>query len=138
VLSTSDGIDLHGDVALPTKPGKHSAVLSLVPDSIHGGSAIARANQARVNALAAAGNVVVAITPRPSPPGPDEKKAHVLGPLYLLTLRADLVEKTLLGMRVDDVIQAINALARRPDVDPTGISAAASGHMDSFCSMLPF
>jgi cephalosporin-C deacetylase-like acetyl esterase len=129
VLSTSDGIDLHGDIALPTKPGRHPAVLFCVPDSIHGESAIARTNQARFNASAAKGNVVFAVTPRPSPPGPVDKKAPVPGPLYLLTLRADLVGKTLLGMRVDDVIQAIDALARRPDVDPTRISAVASGHM---------
>ncbi|HUD55666.1 MAG TPA: hypothetical protein VMR02_10585 [Terracidiphilus sp.] len=129
VLATSDGIELHGDIALPTKPGKYPAILLLVPDSIHRGNAMAQTNQARLKALAAAGNVVVAITPRPSPPGPDDKKAPVLGPLYLLTLRADLVGKTLLGMRVDDVIQAIDFLAHRPDVDPTRISAVASGHM---------
>lgn len=129
VLSTDDDINLQGDLADPGKPGRHPAVLFLVPDSIHGESAIAKENRAGFNALAADGNIVVAITPRPSPPGSDDTKAPVLGSFYLLTLRADLVGKTLLGMRVDDVIRAIDAIARRPDVDPARISAIASGHL---------
>ncbi len=129
VLRTSDGIDLQGDIAVPNKPGRHPAVLLLVPDSIHGESAIARANQARFNALAAVGDLVLAITPRPSPPGTDDMKSPMLGPFYLLCLRADLVGKTLLGMRIDDVIRAVDDLSRRPDVDPSRISAVASGHM---------
>jgi cephalosporin-C deacetylase-like acetyl esterase len=128
-LSTCDGIDLQGDIAVPNKPGRHPAILLLVPDSIRGENAIAQANQARFNALAAAGNVVLAITPRPSPPGIDDMKSPILGPFYLLSLRADLVGKTLLGMRIDDAICAIDDLSRRPEVDPTRISAVASGHM---------
>jgi cephalosporin-C deacetylase-like acetyl esterase len=128
-LRTSDGIDLQGEIAVPEKPGRHPAILFLVPDSIHGENAIAHANQARFNALAAAGNVVLAVTPRPSPPGTDDMKSPILGPFYLLSLRSDLVGKTLLGMRIDDVIRAIDDLSRRPDVDPARISAVASGHM---------
>jgi cephalosporin-C deacetylase-like acetyl esterase len=128
-LSTGDGIDLQGEIAVPEKPGRHPAILFLVPDSIRGENAIAQANQARFNALAAAGNVVLAITLRPSPPGIDDMKSPILGPFYLLSLRADLVGKTLLGMRIDDAIRAIDDLSRRPDVDPTRISAVASGHM---------
>jgi hypothetical protein len=32
-------------------------------------------------------------------------------------------------MRVDDAIQAIDVLSRRPDVNPSRISAIASGHL---------
>ena len=57
------------------------------------------------------------VTPRPSPPGGEETKSPILGPFYLTELRAELVGKTLLGMRVDDVIRAVDYLATRPDVD---------------------
>jgi hypothetical protein len=100
-----------------------------VPDSIHGDSSIAHANLSKFNQLAAAGNLVVAITPRPSPPGIDDMKSPLLGPFYLLSLRADLVGRTLVGMRIDDVIRTVDYVARRPDVNPASISAVAGGHL---------
>jgi cephalosporin-C deacetylase-like acetyl esterase len=123
--------DLHleADLAVSPEPGSHPAVLLVVPSSIHGSDAIARANRAKFDALAAQGNVVLAITPCPSPPGTDDMKAPLLGPFYLLSLRADLVGRTLVGLRADDVIRAVDYLAARSDVDSAQISAQASGHM---------
>ena len=72
---------------------------------------------------------VLAFTPRPSPPGTEETKAPILGDFYLTGLRAQLVGKTILGMRVDDVLRAVDYLASRPDVDPNNITAEASGHL---------
>jgi hypothetical protein len=129
VLPSGDGIDLQGDIAIPSNAGRHSAVIVLVPDSIHGDSPIARANKLKFDTLAAAGNVVVAITTRPSPPGLDDMKSPLLGPFYLLTLRADLVGRTLIGMRIDDVIHAVDYVSHRPDVNPASISGMASGHL---------
>ena len=129
VLSSGDGVDLQGDLAIPSQGGKHAAVLLLVPDSIHGDNPMDRANKARFDALVAAGNVVLAITLRPSPPGTDDMKSPILGPFYLLSLRADLVGRTLVGMRMDDVVRATDYLASRPDVLPGQISAQASGHL---------
>jgi dienelactone hydrolase len=129
VLPSNAGIDLQGELSVPSGEGRHSAVLLLVPDSIRGDSPIARANLTQFNSLAAAGNVVLAITPRPSPPGSDDMKSPILGPFYLLSLRADLVSRSLIGMRVDDVIRATDYLAIRADVDPSRITAVASGHM---------
>ena len=129
VLSSENGVDLQGKIALPASAGRHSAVLLLVPDSMDADSPIARANRAHFNALAAAGNVVLAITPRPSPPGTDEMKSPILGPFYLLSLRADLVGRSFVGMRMDDVIHAVDYLSNRADVDPARITAFASGHM---------
>ena len=123
------GLHLEADLAIPSLPGRHPAVLMLVPNSIHGQDAIARANQTKFESLAAQGNVVLALTPRPSPPGTDDMKAPLLGPFYLLSLRADLVGRTLIGLRADDVIHAVDFLASRADVDPTHISAQASGHL---------
>lgn len=123
------GLDLEADLAVPSDAGRHPAVLLVVPNSIHGTDPIARANQAKFDALAAQGNLVLTITPRPSPPGTDDMKAPVLGPFYLLSLRADLVGRTLMGLRTDDVIRGIDYLSSRADVDPARISAQASGHM---------
>jgi cephalosporin-C deacetylase-like acetyl esterase len=128
-LPSEGGLRLEGDLALPSTAGPHPAVLLLVPNSIDGPDPIALANKAKFDALAAAGNVVLAITPRPSPPGTDDMKAPVLGPFYLLSLRADLVGRTLVGLRVDDAIRAIDYLSSRADVDPARISAVAGGHM---------
>jgi len=129
VLPSKEGIDVQGEISVPAGAGRHPAVLLLVPDSIRGDNPIARANKARFDALAAAGNVVLAITPRPSPPGTDDMKSPILGPFYLLSLRADLVGRTLIGMRIDDVVRATDYLVSRPDVAPASVTAVASGHM---------
>ena len=129
VLPSDTGMDLQGELSVPSGAGRHPAVLLLVPGSIRADSSIARANQAQFDTLAAAGNVVLAITPRPSPPGTDDMKSPILGPFYLLSLRADLVNRPLIGMRVDDTIRAIDYLAARADVDPGKITAVAGGHM---------
>jgi cephalosporin-C deacetylase-like acetyl esterase len=123
------GLDLEADLAVPSGAGRHPAILLVVPHSIHESDPIARANKAKFDALAAQGNLVLAITPRPSPPGADDMKAPVLGPFYLLSLRADLVGRTLVGLRIDDVIRAMDYLSSRADVDAAHISASASGHM---------
>ena len=128
-LPTADGLSLRCDFVRPEGAGRHPAVLFLVPDSTDAAGPIARGNRERVQSLVDAGNVVLAVTPRPSPPGNEGMKAPVLGTFYLLSLRADLVGRTLAGMRVDDVIRAMDELVARPDVDPTRISAEASGHM---------
>jgi cephalosporin-C deacetylase-like acetyl esterase len=129
VLPSNRGIDMQGELSVPPGEGRHPAVLLLVPDSIRGDNPMALANLARFNSLAAAGNVVLAITPRPSPPGTDDMKSPILGPFYLLSLRADLVSRSLIGMRVDDVIRAADYLAMRGDVDAKNITAVGSGHM---------
>jgi cephalosporin-C deacetylase-like acetyl esterase len=129
VLPSVAGGELQGDLFVPSGPGRHPAVLLLVPGSIQENNPIAQANKARFEALGAAGNLDLAITPRPSPPGTDDMKSPLLGPFYLLSLRADLVGRTLLGLRVDDVLRATDYLAARPDVDPHQISSVGSGHM---------
>jgi cephalosporin-C deacetylase-like acetyl esterase len=128
-LNTPAGTPLRGHIAVPTSTGKHPAVLMLVPDDIEGTGEIAKKNHERFEQLAAQGNVVLAITPRPSYPGTDDMKSPMLGPFYLLSLRAELVGKTILGLRVDDAITAMDYLAQRTDVDGSQITAEGSGHM---------
>jgi hypothetical protein len=84
---------------------------------------------AKMQSLAAAGNIVLAVSPRPSPPGTEETKAAILGVFYLSELRAELVGKTLMGMRIDDTICALNFLASHAGVDAQKITAEASGHL---------
>jgi len=87
------------------------------------------ANSSAVTGLAKEGNFVLGFVPRPSPPGTEETKSPVLGSFYLTELRAEITGKTLLGLRIDDVIHAVDYLAARRDIDPNNITAIASGHM---------
>ena len=56
-------------------------------------------------------------------------KSELLGPFYVPSLRAQLVGKTLVGLRTDDAIRCIDWLSSRPDVDPAKISGQGSGAM---------
>ena len=128
ILGSEPGIDLNGNLSVTPLPGRHPAILMLVPEAIDSPKASKELKEQFAN-LAASGNVVLAITPRPSPPGTEEIKSPILGDFYLTSLRALLVNKTLVGMRVDDTIRALDYLAHLPSVDPANITAVASGHM---------
>jgi len=126
------GIEFPIWVNSPKAAGRHPAVLFVLdtppalqertPDKM-------RQEEQKREAVAEAGNVTLTFTPPPSPPGGEETKSPILGPFYLTELRAELDGKTILGMRVDDVIRAVDYLASRPDVDSHNITAVASGHM---------
>jgi cephalosporin-C deacetylase-like acetyl esterase len=72
-------------------------------------------------------SIVVHVPPRPWPAGTEAAKAPIQGAHYLLSLRAQLTGLTLVGMRADDIIRAVDDLAARPEIDPTRITAYASG-----------
>ena len=111
----------------PQTPAPIPAVLIVMSDK-RGSPANPQASN-DVNGLAKEGNFVLGFIPRPSPPGTEETKSPILGPFYMTELRAEINGKTILGMRVDDVIHAVDYLAARRDVDPNNITAVASGHM---------
>jgi cephalosporin-C deacetylase-like acetyl esterase len=129
-LHSEPGIDLHGELVQPHSPGMHPAILLLTnavsapPESVEH-----KDMSTEIQRLAEAGNVVLALTPRPSPPGTEETKSPILGVFYLSELRAELTGKTLMGMRIDDTTAALNYLASRSGVDPKKITAQASGHL---------
>jgi hypothetical protein len=77
--------------------------------------------------LARAGWLVLILQPRATPAWSEEMKSPLLGNHYLLSLRARLVGKTIVGMRADDIIRAVDWLAARGDVDGARISAYGSG-----------
>ncbi len=128
-LPVGDGTNLRGRIAIPPSAGVHPAVLLLVPDSIDGANEIAQKNRRRFEELAHEGNIVLAVTPRPSFPCTDDMKSPILGPFYLLSLRAELLGHTLPGLRTDDVIRTVDYLAARKDVDSKHITAEGRGHM---------
>jgi cephalosporin-C deacetylase-like acetyl esterase len=127
-LATAPGINIQAEFYRPAD-GKHP-VLIVLKDSLDPALETSRGDEIkRFRALADAGTAVLVVAPRPSPPGTEETKASVLGPFYLTTLRAELVGKTLLGLRVDDVIAAVNFMQGSTTGDPSQISAQASGHL---------
>ena len=137
LLAMEPGIQLSTEIVKPKQAARYP-VRMLLSDEVsrvtfqtkNADSGIAEKQEAykRLKQLAIEGNLAFWISVRPSPPGTEDLKAPVLGPYYLLCLRAELVGKTLLGMRVDDTIRAIDYLAQRPDVDPKNITAEAAGH----------
>ena len=101
-------------------PGKHAATLLLGEPATE---------STRFDQLLDAGVIASVFTPRPSPPGTEETKSPLLGIFYLTELRAELTGNTLMGLRIDDTIHAIDYLASRPDINPNNITAEASGHL---------
>jgi len=73
------------------------------------------------------GWVVMSLQPTPAPPGTEGLKSPYLGSFNLLSLRAFLVGKTIVGLQIDDAIRAIDLLAARPDVDPSRITIYGNG-----------
>lgn len=127
-LATAPGITIDAEFYRPAN-GRHPALL-LLRDTLDPSLESSRAEDIRsLRALADGGTAVLVIAPRPSPPGTEEIKSPLLGTFYLSELRAELVGRTLLGLRVDDVIAAVNFLSVGTTVDPSQISARASGHL---------
>jgi cephalosporin-C deacetylase-like acetyl esterase len=86
------------------KGGKSPAILYLNPDG----------NGSEIEALRKAGYVVLAPEVRASG--------------YRTSMRALLVGRSMLGMKVGDVLAAFDSLAARPDVDPSRISVLGKGN----------
>jgi cephalosporin-C deacetylase-like acetyl esterase len=76
--------------------------------------------------LAKAGYVVFAIQPRGTPEIPPAPGSRTSGH-PMAALRASVVGKNLTGMRVDDIIRAVDYLSARPDVDRGRIRAFGYG-----------
>ena len=99
-----DDADVTGRVSIPAPGGRKDATLLLNPPA------------GEFEKLARMDRVVMELEPRPSQPGSEGLKSQYLGPFNLLSLRAFLVGRTILGMRVDDVILAVDWLAANSNV----------------------
>ena len=112
----SEGTDLSGVIAVPADSTRKRAILLLTANA---GDELDR--------LAKSGNVAMAFEPRPSPAGSEGLKSPYLGSFNLLSLRAELAGKTIVGLRIDDTIRAIDWLVSRRDVDTNSITIYGSG-----------
>jgi hypothetical protein len=123
VLRGEDGIDVPGYAGIPESDGAKPAVLMLgsLPKerfAVPGGD---------FDRLVQSGRVVMVLQPRPTPAGTESIKSPLLGVFNLLSLRAFLVGKTIVGMRMDDAIHAVDWLSTRKDVDATALTAYGEG-----------
>ena len=117
-LPVAEGQAVDAILNAPEDGGRKPAVLLLTrqPETV-------KAEAAR---LAKAGHVVLTLVARGAG-GTEEIKAPVLGDWNLLAARALLVDRTPLGLRLDDAITAMDWLAARPDVDPKAIRVYGIG-----------
>ena len=114
---------LSGYIAIPNMITTMPAILMM--DTRPSSSLIAPGGD--VDRLAKAGRIVMLFDARPTPPGTESIKSPYLGSFNLLSLRSFLVGKSIIGLRIDDTIRAIDWLAGRRDVDRNSITAYGSG-----------
>jgi cephalosporin-C deacetylase-like acetyl esterase len=114
------GVEWPASLAIPDSEGKKPAILLLSPEA---------PSEDELGRLAAEGNIVLALELPPGVKDAEGTKSPLLGPFYMATLRAMLVGKTLAGMRVADVLRAVEWLSTRPEVDVSRLSAQGAGPM---------
>ena len=122
-IESEPGIVLHGVLGSPATGGTHPAIVWMDPTPVE---AISRSPE--FIRLVRAGNVVVAFHPRDvlgEPQSGPEQLA--LGQYMPELLRAVVVGKTIVGMRVDDVVRVVNWICGRDDVDREQISLYGRG-----------
>jgi cephalosporin-C deacetylase-like acetyl esterase len=119
VLHTGGGMTLPGFLAIPDKPGPKAATLLLRT----------QLNPQSIDPLAKSGSLVLALEPRPTPAGTESIKSPYLGPYNLLSLRTFIVGRTIVGLRTDDAIRAIDWLCARNDIDPGSITIHGEGSL---------
>jgi cephalosporin-C deacetylase-like acetyl esterase len=113
-LQTEPGLEIVGTLWKPPSTGPHPALL--IVDT----GATPREMASRI---AAAGHIVLVLTPRGLPAKPDPR--IYMGD-WLANTRAWLIGKNLPALRARDIIRGIDYLAALPDVKPSEIKASAS------------
>lgn len=119
------GITVPGLVfSVATGPAHKHAILYLNP----AGMAVDAVEGGRIEQLAGAGNVVLAIDPRGwGESAPPNRMTSGYRSDYQLAMRAILVGKSMPGMQTYDVLGAFRYLQSRPDVDPDQIALRTFG-----------
>ena len=118
-LRSATGVDLSVKIAQPEGSGRVPAVLWMSSQVTNESSDIER--------LVKGGSLVMTLDAQPSPPGTESIKSPYLGPFNLLSLRAFLVGKTIVGIRTDDALVAMDSLLARPDVDASHVTIYGNG-----------
>ena len=124
-FASMTGEELVGAMALPSGPGKKPAALLLGER----GNDDATREGGELDRLARSGRIVFAPELPPATPDRETPKSELLGPFYIPSLRAQLVGKTLVGLRVDDAIRCMDWLSSRPDVNSKEIVGRGAGAM---------
>ncbi len=116
----SDGdTSVSGSIAIPGRNGVKPVVLMFLSSD--------SAPMDEIDRLAKSGRIVMTLNPRPTPPGTESIKSRYLGAFNLFSLRAFLVGKTIIGLRIDDIIRSVNWISSRKDVDRSAITAYGQG-----------
>lgn len=114
-----DGVEVAGMFAAAEGAGRKPTLLLLgLPPQPNLNGVFATWTQAGWN--------VLALEPRGAG-GTEELKSPLTGDWTLLSLRALLVGRTPVGLRVDDVLSAVNWLSGRAEVDPRQIAVQGAG-----------
>lgn len=117
-LKSDGGTEVPGMLAVPDGAGTRPAVLLMSAEA---------PPASLVETLTKANRVLLALQPRPTPIGTESIKSPYLGPFNLLSMRAFLVGRSLLGLRVDDTIRAVDALMAMREVDRRAVTAYGIG-----------
>jgi cephalosporin-C deacetylase-like acetyl esterase len=123
-MTSDDNMEIAGYVAVPNLITSGMPAI-LMMDTRPSSSLIAVGGD--VDRLAKAGRIVMVFDARPTPPGTESIKSPYLGAFNLLSLRSFLVGKSIIGLRIDDTLRAVNWLAGRRDVDRNAITVYGSG-----------
>jgi dienelactone hydrolase len=122
-LAPEKDVLLWGLLAVPSGAALRPAVLMADP-SLRGKLSELGGD---LDQLARAGQVVLAIEPRGAQTDPEPGRPSLLGSAAVLQRRAEVVGKTLVGLRAEDLLHAVDLLAARPEVDRSRIAAFATG-----------
>ena len=96
---------------------------------MHGAGKAADAGEGGdIEALVRAGHVVLAPDPRGIGESHPTSAAGGYRPMWQTLQRALLVNRTLVGMQVEDLLAAFDALASREDVVPNRVAVLGKGH----------
>ncbi len=123
-------------IAMESEPGVTVAGLAGIPDGSAAKPALlymdstAKEQLARrpdFEAMVKGGRIVLLLQPRGTPGPATGVQSPLLGPFNLIALRAMMVGKSIVGLRTDDAIRAVNWLASRPDVDRSKIAVYGNG-----------
>jgi hypothetical protein len=132
---TRDGYRLE-TIAMESEPGVTVAGVVGIPEGALAKPALLYMDAAAKEQLAArpdfaamvkGGRIVMLLQPRGTPGPATPVQSSLLGPFNLIALRAMMVGKTIVGLRMDDAIRAVNWLASRPDVDRSNIAIYGNG-----------
>lgn len=122
-IPVEGNIELPGLLAVPEGTGPKRTLLLMDPEPREALAAVG----GQVDRLAREGWMVLVLQPRGTPGGAEAMKSPLMGHAYFLALRAALVGKTIVGMRTDDALHAVNWLWTRPEVDRSALAVYGVG-----------